>query len=81
MRRRAKLVENTLNSIEGIHCNEVQGAMYAFPQVQYVADEAKATKGSVGVTRSLGREGREMCQRGRGAIFVGPNPFSHFGES
>ncbi len=31
--RRAKLVENTLNSIEGIHCNEVQGAMYAFPRV------------------------------------------------
>ena len=38
VRRRAKLVENTLNSIEGIHCNEVQGAMYAFPQVRYVAD-------------------------------------------
>jgi hypothetical protein len=33
--RRAKLVENTLNSIEGIHCNEVQGAMYAFPRVSY----------------------------------------------
>jgi hypothetical protein len=31
--RRAKLVEDTLNSIEGIHCNEVQGAMYAFPKV------------------------------------------------
>lgn len=33
LKKRAKLVENTLNSIEGIHCNEVQGAMYAFPQV------------------------------------------------
>ena len=30
---RAKLVADTLNSIEGITCNTVQGAMYAFPQV------------------------------------------------
>jgi len=31
--RRAKLVANTLNSIEGFTCNVVQGAMYAFPQI------------------------------------------------
>ena len=30
---RAKLVADTLNSIEGFSCNIVQGAMYAFPQV------------------------------------------------
>jgi len=30
---RAKLVADTLNSIEGITCNTVQGAMYAFPQI------------------------------------------------
>ena len=30
---RAKLVADTLNSIEGITCNTVQGAMYAFPQL------------------------------------------------
>merc|ERR1712215_362096 len=31
--RRAKLVANTLNSIEGFTRNVVQGAMYAFPQI------------------------------------------------
>ena len=31
---RAKLVADTLNSIEGITCNTVQGAMYAFPQIK-----------------------------------------------
>jgi len=31
--RRAKLVADTLNSIEGFTCNIVQGAMYAFPQI------------------------------------------------
>merc|ERR1712183_270732 len=30
---RAKLVADTLNSIEGFTCNIVQGAMYAFPQI------------------------------------------------
>jgi len=32
---RAKLVADTLNSIPGISCNTVQGAMYAFPQIQF----------------------------------------------
>merc|ERR1712112_479889 len=32
---RAKLVADTLNSIEGITCNTVQGAMYAFPQIKF----------------------------------------------
>ncbi len=31
---RAKLVADTLNSMEGFSCNTVQGAMYAFPQVK-----------------------------------------------
>lgn len=30
---RAKLVAETLNSIEGFTCNTVQGALYAFPKV------------------------------------------------
>ena len=32
--RRAQLVASTLNTIEGFSCNTVQGAMYAFPQLQ-----------------------------------------------
>lgn len=31
---RAKMVADTFNSIPGMSCNQVQGAMYAFPQVQ-----------------------------------------------
>lgn len=30
---RAKMVADTFNSIPGMSCNPVQGAMYAFPQV------------------------------------------------
>ncbi|CAB3384810.1 Hypothetical predicted protein [Cloeon dipterum] len=30
---RAKMVADTFNSIDGIHCNPVQGAMYAFPRI------------------------------------------------
>lgn len=32
---RAKLVADTFNSIPGMSCNPVQGAMYAFPQVYF----------------------------------------------
>jgi len=32
--KRAKLVADTLNSIEGFSCNTVQGAMYAFPTIR-----------------------------------------------
>lgn len=31
---RAKMVAETFNSIEGVSCNKVQGAMYAFPKVR-----------------------------------------------
>lgn len=30
---RAKLVAETFNSMDGFQCNEVMGAMYAFPRV------------------------------------------------
>jgi aspartate/methionine/tyrosine aminotransferase len=33
LRRRAEMVEKGLNSVEGIQCNPVTGAMYAFPRV------------------------------------------------
>jgi alanine transaminase len=42
---RAKLVTDTFNSIPGIHCNVVQGAMYAFPRLdlpQKFIDKAKS---------------------------------------
>jgi len=45
--RRAKLVADTLNSIEGITCNTVQGAMYAFPQI-HLPEKAVAAAESAG---------------------------------
>lgn len=33
LKEKAKLVTELLNKIEGVKCNPVQGAMYAFPQI------------------------------------------------
>ncbi len=41
---RGKLVVDTLNSMEGFSCNIVQGAMYAFPQVQMPAKAVAKAK-------------------------------------
>merc|ERR1712106_1126768 len=44
---RAKLVADTLNSIQGISCNTVQGAMYAFPCIT-LPEKAKAAAAEAG---------------------------------
>merc|ERR1712121_568589 len=41
---RAKLVAETFNSMEGITCNTVQGAMYAFPQLHLPAKAVAKAK-------------------------------------
>eukprot|EP00090_Calanus_glacialis_P014648 TRINITY_DN2347_c0_g1_i1.p1 TRINITY_DN2347_c0_g1~~TRINITY_DN2347_c0_g1_i1.p1 ORF type:complete len:484 (-),score=196.37 TRINITY_DN2347_c0_g1_i1:153-1604(-) len=41
---RAKLVADTLNSIQGITCNTVQGAMYAFPCISLPEKSMTAAK-------------------------------------
>jgi len=41
---RAKMVADTLNSIPGISCNTVQGAMYAFPQIKFPEKAIAAAK-------------------------------------
>jgi alanine transaminase len=44
LKERALLVENAYDSIDGISCNPVQGAMYAFPRIdmpQKAIDKAK----------------------------------------
>lgn len=35
LQNRAKLLTRKLNSIQGITCNEVEGAMYAFPRIEF----------------------------------------------
>ncbi|KAJ3702546.1 hypothetical protein LUZ61_006251 [Rhynchospora tenuis] len=45
--RRAKALEDALNSLEGVTCNKAEGAMYLFPQVrlpQKAIEAAKAAK-------------------------------------
>ncbi|KAG0414686.1 hypothetical protein HPB47_008133 [Ixodes persulcatus] len=45
LKNRAELVQNTLNSIEGFYCSQIQGAMCAFPRVslpQKAIDKAKS---------------------------------------
>jgi len=41
---RAQMVADTLNSIPGISCNTVQGAMYAFPQIKFPEKALAAAK-------------------------------------
>ena len=79
MRRRAKLVENTLNSIEGIHCNEVQGAMYAFPQVQYLCSRrSESDEGFSGGHEVPGEGGKRDVSEGEGGNFCGPESVFSF---
>lgn len=35
LKRRAKLVVDTFNKLEGVSCNPVEGAMYAFPKLSF----------------------------------------------
>jgi len=44
LKRKAKLVADTFNSIPGIRCNEVTGAMYAFPNIDLPAKAIQAAK-------------------------------------
>ena len=37
LKEKARLVTELFNKIEGIKCNPVQGAMYAFPQIMIPA--------------------------------------------
>lgn len=46
---RAKIVADTLNSIEGFSCNTVQGAMYAFPTI-------KLPEKAIAAAREAGQE-------------------------
>ncbi|XP_050539227.1 alanine aminotransferase 1 isoform X2 [Daktulosphaira vitifoliae] len=44
LKERAKLVADTFNSIPGMSCNPVQGAMYAFPQIKLPEKAIKEAK-------------------------------------
>lgn len=44
LKAKAKLVADTFNSIPGISCNEVMGAMYTFPQIQLPPKAIEAAK-------------------------------------
>jgi len=44
LKERARLVYETLNKIDGITCNEVSGAMYAFPRIHLPQKAVEAAK-------------------------------------
>ncbi|KAL0822136.1 hypothetical protein ABMA28_004269 [Loxostege sticticalis] len=44
LNKRAKMIADTFNNMEGFSCNTVQGAMYAFPQFQLPARAVSAAK-------------------------------------
>merc|ERR1712002_332133 len=44
LKKKAKLVAETFNSIPGISCNEVTGAMYAFPRIDLPPKAIQAAK-------------------------------------
>ena len=44
---KARMVTETFNSIPGISCNTVQGAMYAFPQIKFPQKALKAAEVSI----------------------------------
>lgn len=50
---RAKLTEETFNTVPGISCNSVQGAMYTFPQITLPQKAIDKAKVSVVVTLTL----------------------------
>lgn len=35
LKKRAKLLEKTFNDMNNISCSEIEGAMYAFPQIHF----------------------------------------------
>ena len=44
LKEKAEMVTKTFNSIEGVSCNVVQGAMYAFPNIQLPPKAQEAAK-------------------------------------
>nr|CDS24338.1 alanine aminotransferase 2 [Echinococcus granulosus] len=44
LKEKAQLATDTLNSLEGVTCNAVQGAMYAFPQIRLPPNAIAAAK-------------------------------------
>ena len=42
--RKAKMVHRRMNQITGVSCNEVQGAMYAFPRIDIPEEAAEDAK-------------------------------------
>ena len=44
LKRRAALIVDGLNGLEGVVCNETQGALYAFPQIQLPEAAVSAAK-------------------------------------
>lgn len=49
LHRKAKVIDKMLNRMQNISCNDVEGAMYAFPSIRF-SKKAKEVAGSFGMT-------------------------------
>lgn len=59
LKEKADLVAETFNSLEGMSCNPVQGAMYAFPQIKMPQAAIEAAKV---ITVGLQISGRQISR-------------------
>nr|CCC89394.1 putative alanine aminotransferase [Trypanosoma congolense IL3000] len=80
LRRRAELLARELNSIRGIKCQPVEGAMYAFPTIEFPPEYARRHE------ELNAKEGRELALDARWALELLENtgvvvvPGSGFGQ-
>lgn len=75
--KKAKLTEDLFNQVPGIHCNPLQGAMYAFPRIfippkAVEAAQVGAPGGVCSLMGSLGTAGLGSASCLRALNFVGP---------
>lgn len=47
--KKAKLTEDMFNQVPGIHCNPLQGAMYAFPRIFIPSKAVETAKVRLGL--------------------------------
>lgn len=83
--KKAKLTEDLFNQVPGIHCNPLQGAMYAFPRIFIPSKAVEAAqvwvlgRGSLGLLGIAGLGagsclGEQKCWVWRLGILQTPRP-------
>ncbi|XP_050383849.1 alanine aminotransferase 2 [Argentina anserina] len=74
LKRRAKTLEDALNSLEGVTCNRAEGAMYLFPRIDLPQKAIKAAEGEKAAPDAF------YCKRLLNATGIVVVPGSGFGQ-